>query len=77
MDGAAGTQGYFFFCVQREDCQTVRVADEIDPLYAQTLQEVMAKGVEVLAYGVKFLEDKDQNPTGIVLQKRLELQERK
>jgi len=73
-------QGYraiLFFCVQREDCQTVRVADEIDPLYAQTLQEVMAKGVEVLAYGVKFLEDKDQHPIGIILQKRLELQERK
>ncbi len=66
-----GHRALIFFCVQREDCQTVRVADEIDPLYARTLQEVMAKGVEVLAYGVNFIQDDLHHPTGIILQNKL------
>ncbi len=45
-----GERGVIFFCVQREDVTTFRPAIEIDPLYANTLREVVAKGVEVLAY---------------------------
>ena len=70
-------QGYravIFYCVQRKDCNTLRVAEEIDPVYAQTLEEVKNKGVEVLAYGVSFVEDNKHNPVGIILNNKLEYQ---
>lgn len=39
-----------FFCVQRMDGRSFSPADHIDPLYARTLKEVVAEGVQVLAY---------------------------
>ena len=45
-----GYRGVIFFCVQRGDVTKFRPALEIDPLYAETLREVVAKGVEVMAY---------------------------
>jgi sugar fermentation stimulation protein A len=47
---AQGGRGVIFFCVQRNDAQAVRPADEIDPLYGRTLREVLAAGVEAVAY---------------------------
>ena len=44
-----GGRGVIFFCVQREDVQKVRPADEIDPLYGETLREAIAAGVEAFA----------------------------
>lgn len=49
-----GNRGVILFCVQREDSVAVRAANEIDPIYAATLQQVLDSGVEVLAYGVSF-----------------------
>lgn len=49
-----GHRAVIFFCVQRDDISTVRAAQEIDPLYAETLNRVQKNGVEVLAYGVRF-----------------------
>lgn len=49
-----GHRAVIFFCVQRDDITTVRAAQEIDPLYAETLQRVQQNGVEVLAHGVRF-----------------------
>lgn len=46
-------QGYrsvLLFCVQHSGIKQVSPAQELDPVYAQTLHEVMAKGVEVYAY---------------------------
>ncbi len=46
-------QGYgaaVLFCVQREDVDFFVPARHIDPTYAETLCEVAAKGVQVLAY---------------------------
>jgi len=46
-------QGYtaaVLFCVQRGDADCFRPAAHIDPLYAETLAEVAADGVMVLAY---------------------------
>ncbi len=48
---ADGHRGVIFFCVQRGDVERFRPADEIDPLYAQTLREVVGQGVEALAWG--------------------------
>jgi sugar fermentation stimulation protein A len=58
-----------FYCVQRDDIKQVRVADEIDSLYAKTLAQVQKKGVEVMAYGVRF--SGDNLPDGIFLTKKL------
>jgi sugar fermentation stimulation protein A len=64
-----GHRGILFFCVQRDDIDTVRPAHEIDPVYAQTLQKVIAGGVEVLAYGVEFIGD--AIPEGIIIKNKL------
>ncbi len=48
-----GGRAAIFFCVQRGDVQRVRPADEIDPLYGQTLRQALAAGVEALAYRAK------------------------
>lgn len=47
------SQGYravLFFCVQRDDVNVVRPADEIDSDYGETLRRAMECGVEVIAY---------------------------
>jgi len=38
------------FCVQRADADSFSPAEDIDPVYAQTLKEVYNQGVRVLAY---------------------------
>ncbi len=47
---AQGHRGVILFCIQRGDVSAFRPALEIDPLYAETLQQVTAEGVEALAY---------------------------
>ncbi len=45
-----GGRGVIFFCVQRADVTGIRPADEVDPLYGETLRQAMDCGVEALAY---------------------------
>lgn len=47
---AAGKRGIIFFCVQRKDVNEVRPADTIDKKYGDTLRQVVAGGVEALAW---------------------------
>jgi len=47
----AGDRGVLIFCAQHTGLARVRPAHEIDPLYAQALEQAIDKGVEVLAYG--------------------------
>ena len=47
---AAGHRGVLFFCVQLSAVERMEVAAEIDPIYAQTLAEAVAAGVEVIAW---------------------------
>lgn len=50
-------QGYravLLFCVAHEGIEQVAPADDIDPKYGAALREVVAQGVEVLAYRVEF-----------------------
>lgn len=49
----AGDRAALVFCVQREDVLEVRPADEIDPVYGQTLRRAVAAGVEVHALGAR------------------------
>lgn len=64
---AEGQRSILFFCVPHEGIQQVRVAEHIDPSYANKLREVIAQGVEVLAYQVEF------QPQGMVLKTPLEV----
>lgn len=64
---AQGKRAVLVFCVQHSGISTVSPADEIDPLYGQTLRMAMEGGVEVLIYGAEISE------TEIVLTKSLDL----
>jgi len=59
-----GHRAVLLFCVQNTAINRVGAADEIDAKYAQTLQEVMAVGVEVLVYSTSI------SPQGITLKER-------
>lgn len=48
-----GMRAMLCFCVQREDVEEVRPADEIDPVYGDTLRKALRAGVEVCAYGAQ------------------------
>lgn len=60
-----GQRAAIFFCVQRGDARELRPADRIDPQYGRTLREVLAAGVEALAYRA------DVSLDNIVLRTRL------
>jgi len=51
---AGGDRALLFFAVLREGGKGFLPAYEIDPVYAQLLQESRDKGVEVLIYQVAF-----------------------
>ncbi len=61
----AGHRAVIFFSIQRDDVTAFRPASEIDPLYAATLAEVIAAGVEALAYRATV------SPAEICLKNRL------
>jgi len=44
-----GDRAVLIFCVQHTGIKSVRAASHIDPLYAQTLQQAVEAGVEVIA----------------------------
>lgn len=46
----AGERAVQLFVVQRNDCDRLRPADDLDPVYAKTLREAAKAGVDVLAY---------------------------
>ena len=47
---ADGHRAVMFYLVQREDCTAFGTADNIDPVYAETLREALTKGMEILCY---------------------------
>lgn len=51
---AEGQRAALCFCVQLNGVNEVSPADDIDPVYGETLREAMAAGVEVLAYGCRL-----------------------
>lgn len=54
---AAGARAVLLFCVSRHGATSVRPADEIDPVYAQTLRLVVRQGVEVFGYRCDVVSD--------------------
>jgi sugar fermentation stimulation protein A len=63
-----GGRGVIFFCVQREDVTAFRPAHEIDPLYAATLKQAIAAGVEAMAWRASL------TPAEVVLRQPLSLE---
>lgn len=51
---AEGQRSILFFCVPHEGITQVRVAEHIDPAYAEKLRQAKQAGVEILAYQVQF-----------------------
>ncbi|MEQ8765320.1 MAG: DNA/RNA nuclease SfsA [Planctomycetota bacterium] len=50
----AGERGVLLFLLQREDAQSFRPADEVDPAYGEALRAAMKAGVEVLIYQARI-----------------------
>lgn len=46
----AGHRAVMFYVIQRDDCDRLDLADDIDPAYARAFDAARARGVEVLAY---------------------------
>ena len=61
----ASTRALMFFCVLHQGIERVSAAGDIDPRYRDTLAQVMAQGVEVLAWGAAV------TPQGIQLARPL------
>jgi len=62
----AGGRGVMFYTVQRSECQSFRIAEQIDPEYNRLFNKARQAGVEMLAYKVMFKE-----PNKLVVDKRL------
>ena len=63
-----GHRAMLFYLVQRTDCETVSIAGDIDPNYAQNARLAFEAGVEVLCYDTVI------SPEGVRLGKRLPFQ---
>ncbi|MCA9546188.1 MAG: DNA/RNA nuclease SfsA, partial [Myxococcales bacterium] len=48
----AGHRAVLVFCASRTDTRVVGPADDIDPVYGQTLRQAAAAGVELMAWRV-------------------------
>ncbi len=66
---AQGQRAMMLYLVQRTDCRRMRLADDIDPAYAQAYGQARSAGVEVLCYDTRI------SPDGIWLGKRLPVEE--
>ena len=64
----AGERAVQLFIVQRRDCDVLRPAGDIDPVYAETLRASAAAGVEVLAYAC------DVSPEAVTLTRPLSVE---
>lgn len=56
-----GARSVIFYLIQRCDASSFEPAAAIDPDYAQGLREAVKKGVEVMAYDVRFDADHGQH----------------
>src|SRR3954471_22148116 len=61
----AGDRAVVLFVVQRTDCDRFEACAELDPVFARTLSEVAAEGVEVLVYAC------DIDERRVVLKRRM------
>lgn len=50
----AGNRAVMFYLVQREDCDSFKIAADIDPQYDAGLKVAISRGVEILCYRCKL-----------------------
>ena len=62
-----GYKIYIAFIIQREDCDQLSIASDIDPEYSQILSKAIRNKLKVLCYDCKF------SPKGIKLNKKIKL----
>lgn len=60
-----GKRAVMLYVIQRQDCQNLKFAADIDPVYAQTALKAKEQGVEFYAYYC------DVNPDGIIIKSPL------
>ena len=60
-----GYKIYLIFIIQREDCNQLSIAKDIDPEYAKSLLKALKKKLNVLCYDCKF------SPKGIKVNKKI------
>lgn len=60
-----GERAVLCYCVQRGDVKSVQPADQIDPLYGNTLRMAISHGVEVIAYFAEI------SPKSIILKQAI------
>ena len=63
-----GFKAYLLFVVQRDDCDKLEIAKDIDPVYSETLIKAVKNNVKVLCYDCKF------SSKGIILNKKIKFQ---
>ncbi len=61
-----GHRAIIFYVVQREDCDSFSLAEDIDPAYANATYAALDAGVEVVCYACKLRLD------GIFLDRKLD-----
>lgn len=66
----SGMRAVMLFIVQRDDCQALCIADDIDPAYAEAFRMAQTDGVECLVYDCRL------DLTEIVINQRLPFVER-
>jgi sugar fermentation stimulation protein A len=62
-----GIRTVMLFIVQREDCHTFKIENDIDPTYCRLLKEVVSAGVEILVYQCSLSKEE------IVVKKRMKV----
>ena len=65
--GKKGYKIYIAFIIQREDCDQLSIASDIDPEYSQILSKAIRNKLKVLCYDCKF------SSKGIKLNKKIKL----
>jgi sugar fermentation stimulation protein A len=50
----SGQRAVLLFLVQRSDCREVRIAGDIDPIYAAAMTQARAQGVEIRAFSCEI-----------------------
>lgn len=51
---ATGCRAVMLYVVQRDDCDSMCLASDLDPVYAQTFEMALQQGVEALVYRAKL-----------------------
>lgn len=51
---AEGDRAMVLFIVQRSDCETFDIADDLDPAFGRALERATANGLEMLVYGCRM-----------------------